>query len=594
MHLRAALVLATVTIAVTGCGTRSGLTEEQRNAAITRALTVPEKTFEAIGASAPPLPPAAKTMLQPTPFTTGVQAPVSEPRFDINADQVKVANFYHGLVEGTPYNVVVHPDVNGTVSLRLSDVSVPEVMEIMREGYGYHYQRTEGSFLVTPSVLETRMFSLNYINVQREGTSGTSISSGEIQSSDDQDNNNGNNGDNSDDGNNRNSGNSGVSGSNLTTRSSSRLWEDVESAIEQIIAGRGTSQSRANDQSDESPEGQESSPNALASGLSALQGGNQDDQPEEGADNQQNQADTADTARVVTSPEAGSIIVRATPETLDQVETFIEGLQTTINRQVILEARIIEVSLDDRFEAGIDWNYEGSDDGEDLSLNLTPRGVDTGGMFEFGIIRDNTFSATINALDKQGDVMVLSSPRVSTLNNQKALIKVGTDTFFQTGVELDTTITDGTAQTTVNPEFNSFFSGISLDVTPSIDANGYVTLHVQPSVSNVSEVPRTVQTSSDSDDQVQFQLASSDVRRSDSIVRAQSGDLIVIGGLMEQREQTVDSSVPGLGQVPPLNLLFGRERQVSEKVELVILLRPTVVGKDTWKKAIDRQLEALL
>lgn len=554
MAYRSALSYCLLALFLSGCAYKGGMTEAERSAAVTQAMTLADPAFEMIANAAPPLPSAAEAMLQPRPLAGTTESPVTEPRFDIKADAVSVPNFYHGLVEDSPYNVVVHPEVTGQISLQLSDVSVPEVMEILREGYGYHYQRTQGSFLIKPSVLETRMFSLNYINVQREGTSGTSISSGEIESSDEQDSDN----------NNSNANNDDASGSNLTTRSSSRLWRDVESAIEEIIAGQG--------------------------------------------DSEQSQSSGGDSARVVTSPESGSVIVRATPETLDQVETFIEGLQTTTNRQVILEARIVEVNLNDEFEAGIDWSYLGSTSGSDTSVGSStgrqaslslPSGFDgaierNSGVFNLGVFREGSFSAAISALNTQGDVMVLSSPRVSTLNNQKALIKVGTDTFFQTGVELDTTITDGNAQTTVNPEFASFFSGISLDVTPSIDSESYVTLHIQPSVSDVSEVSRTVQTSSDSEDQVQFQLASSDVRRSDSIVRAQSGDLIVIGGLMEQREQTVDSSVPGLGQVPPFDLLFGRERQVSEKVELVILLRPTVVDEDTWDQTLDRQLEQML
>ncbi|AGY91809.1 hypothetical protein SPICUR_04125 [Spiribacter curvatus] len=552
MAYRSALSYCLLALFLSGCAYQGGMTEAERSAAVTQAMTLADPAFEMIGDAAPPLPSAAEAMLQPRPLAATAESPVTEPRFDIRADAVSVPNFYHGLVEDSPYNVVVHPEVTGQISLQLSDVSVPEVMEILREGYGYHYRRMEGSFLILPSALETRVFSLNYINVEREGVSGTSISGGEISSSEEED---------------QADANDEISGSSLTTRSDSQLWQDIESAIEEIIAGQ-----------------QASGDNATAEDETATD--TEDDA-------ETSDADTGDAARVVTSPEAGAVVVRATPAVLDQVETFISGLQATINRQVILEARIVEVSLNDEFEAGIDWRYVGSTAGRETSVDLTPSGTDANtGLFDLGIVRGTSFDATISALDQQGDVMVLSSPRVSTLNNQKALIKVGTDSFFQTGVELDTTITDGNAQTEINPEFRSFFSGISLDVTPNIDADGYVTLHVQPSVSNVTEIPRTVQTTNDGE--IEFQLASSDVRQSDSIVRARDSDLIVIGGLMEQREQSTDSAVPVLGAIPPLKPLFSRQQQSSEKVELVILLRPTVVDEDTWAQTLDRQLEQML
>jgi len=577
MSMKNALFAVFVIVVLTGCGTRGGPSANDQDVALAEALDnragAPDQA-----AAPPPLPAAATAMLQPPPLEGRMQAPVTEPRFDINADAVPVANFYHGLVADTPYNVLVHPDVEGTISLRLTDVSVPEVMEILREGYGYHYRRTQGSYMVLPSVLETRVFRLHYINVQREGLSGTSIAGGEIESSEESDN----------------AGDDQVSGSNLTTRSSSRLWTDVEAAIEEIITGQTSSENGA---PGNAAQGDDTAAASATDSLAALASG----EPQDAAPAT---ADTGDRARVVTSPEAGAIVVRATPDALEQVETFIEGLQTTVNRQVILEARIVEVTLDDQFEAGIDWDVlsrdNASEDGTtnafaagdtQTDVSLTPP-TDIGGLFELGILRNGSFDVTIDALDQQGDVMVLSSPRVSTLNNQKALIKVGTDTFFQTGVDLDTTTTDGTAQTTVDPEFRSFFSGISLDVTPSIDADGSVTMHVQPSVTSVSDVPRTVQTAAG--ETVTFDLASSDVRQSDSIVRAEDGDLIIIGGLMEQRDESRDASVPVLGDLPPLSLLFSRQRQVSRKVELVILLRPTVIGEDTWQRALERQREAML
>ncbi|RZU98604.1 pilus (MSHA type) biogenesis protein MshL [Spiribacter vilamensis] len=517
---------------LTGCTATGGLSQAERDAVITDAMSA-EAPEETATGGIPPLPAAADAMLTPEPLNASQGPTLEPPRFDITASDVAVADFYHGLVEDTPYNVIVHPDITGSVSLKLSDVSVPEVMDILREGYGYHYRRTDGSYLVLPSSLETRVFQLNYINVSREGISGTRVAGGEVSSSEEDESA---------------SLPGEINGSSLTTRANSNLWTDVENAIQEIVNGQA------------------------------------------GETNDVDAPDTGDAARVVTSPEAGSVVVRARPEVLDQVEAFVTNLQRTINRQVVLEARILEVTLSDEFEAGIDWNYMNSSSGE-FEVEQTEQD-NLPGIFTLDVTPDGPFEATIKALDEQGDVMVLSSPRVSTLNNQKALIKVGTDSFFQTDVELTTETEDGETSTEVDPEFRSFFSGISLDVTPSIDGNGFVTLHVQPSVTDVTETTRSVDRGIGPP--AVFELASSDVRQSDSIVRARNGDLIVIGGLMERREQSVDSAVPGIGRIPPFDLLFGRERNVSRKVELVILLRPTIVGDDTWRREIDRQLEQML
>lgn len=514
---RLGLLIAAIVV-LAGCAS-GGMTAAEREAAISDMISGAESAHA--DREIPPLPSAARALLTPPPLELEQRRPVREPRFDITADRVEVAAFYHGLVEDTPYNVIVHPEVTGTVSLRLSDVSVPEVMNILREGHGYHYKRVDGSYLILPTRLETRVFRLDYINVQREGISGTRVTAGDISGGEDQ------------------GGGGELSGSSLTTRSESQLWADIELAIEKII----------------------------------------------GDDNE--------AARVVTSPEASAVVVRATPDELTEIESFMTGLQDTLNRQVILEARIVEVSLSDRFSAGIDWDLVGTASGRDTEVDLTAlTSEDITGGFELFIERAGSFSATIDALQEQGDVMVLSSPRVSTLNNQKALIKVGTDSFFQTGVDLDTEVTDQGTITRVDPEFSSFFSGISLDVTPNIDVDGFVTLHIQPSVSSVTEIPRTVDVSDG--ETVSFRLASSDVRQSDSIVRAGDGELIVIGGLMEERERTTDGRVPVLGEIPPLSPLFTRQRRSSEKVELVILLRPTVVRDETWRDAIDDQLEQML
>jgi MSHA biogenesis protein MshL len=192
----------------------------------------------------------------------------------------------------------------------------------------------------------------------------------------------------------------------------------------------------------------------------------------------------------------------------------------------------------------------------------------------FGLaFQTSNFAALLNFLESQGDVHVLSSPRIATLNNQKAVLKVGTDDFFVTNVS--TTTTTGTATTsTPSVTLQPFFSGIALDVTPSIDENGEIILHVHPSVSQVSTVTKNIDLGG-LNGAISLPLASSSISETDSIVRARDGQIVAIGGLMRQASSKDDSGLPGLPKA-----LFGQTNRSSEKRELVILLKPTVVDSD--------------
>jgi MSHA biogenesis protein MshL len=182
-------------------------------------------------------------------------------------------------------------------------------------------------------------------------------------------------------------------------------------------------------------------------------------------------------------------------------------------------------------------------------------------------------------LDTQGRTRVLSSPRVSTLHNQKAVIKAGSDEFFVTGVKSDTTT--GTSTTTsLNVELTPFFSGVALDVTPQVSDDGTVLLHIHPTVSEVTDQSKRVDFGGGSSN---LPLAYSQIRESDSVVRAHSGQLIVIGGLMRETRKREDYKTPVLGDVPVLGKLFKSQRDQSRTVELVLLLRPLVPTDADWE-----------
>ncbi len=297
---------------------------------------------------------------------------------------------------------------------------------------------------------------------------------------------------------------------------------------------------------------------------------------------------------------------------------------------MILEAKILEVELSDGFQSGINWTallepgtnetvltgqtggggiFSGDSVGgagfanpnvnnsgiTDPSVTLSSGNLGQqagtiassfGGVFALALSLSD-FTAFIELLETQGNVQVLSSPRVSTVNNQKAVIKVGTDEFFVTNVS-STTIAGTTTTTTPSVTLTPFFSGIALDVIPQISQSGEVILHIHPTVSEVREQEKDITVAGEAQT---LPLAFSSVRESDSIVRAYSNQIVVIGGLMQNTNRESVASTPLLGDLPFIGSLFRHTRQSARKSELVILLRPIVVDGRAWRDSLRKSSE---
>jgi MSHA biogenesis protein MshL len=304
---------------------------------------------------------------------------------------------------------------------------------------------------------------------------------------------------------------------------------------------------------------------------------------------------------VVVNPHSGIVVVHAHPSELRIVGDYLRKIEQATSRQVVLEAKIVEVELSDAYQAGINWVslLQNGNSTYTFGMSAPPTGFNDNPLQQtpltgllgpgnpitslpatvlggaFTLAADFTdFAALIDLLGLQGNTRVLSSPRVSTLNNQKAIIKAGTDEFFVTSVQSNT-VTGTASSTSNNVEFTPFFSGVALDVTPQINEENQVILHIHPSVSEVTDQNKSVTVGGQTDT---FPLAFSQIRESDSVVKANNGQVIVIGGLMREVRERQQYKMPGLGSVPLLGRLFRSERDIKRTVELVILLRPVVVN----------------
>jgi MSHA biogenesis protein MshL len=492
--------------------------------------------------------------------------------FDVSANAIEVRPFFDALVTNTPYSVAVHPDVSGQISLTLKEVALSEVLKIVSRMYPLDVFLEGKVVQVMPAQLKTESIPVNFLMIKRFGLSNVSVIAGGVSEQDQNNGNQNNGGLNGINGNNNIGGIGGVgqagmmgqngmagnniqqlNGSNIQTTSENDFWKDLKEALKVLVTPTGG-------------------------------------------------------RHVVVSPQAGLVTIKALPSEIVVVKDFLTQSQESLQRQVVLEARIIEVTLNDGYQQGVRWDRIASGLTGSLNFGLsggsvatnfaanTTAGInpainavngignsistDIGGVSTLRISRGD-FDGVINMLQTQGDVQMLSNPRVTVTNNQKAVIKVGQDEYFVTDVSTSEDLNATGTQNENDIELTPFFSGIALDVTPQIDKSGSVILHVHPSVTQTAEQTKVIQVG---DQQIQLPLAQSNIRESDTVIRARDGEIVVIGGLMETVTNEEESKTPFLGDIPVLGNMFKNIAKTQTKRELVILLRPSVVQPDSWEK----------
>ncbi|WP_229007948.1 secretin N-terminal domain-containing protein [Methylophilus sp. Leaf408] len=486
-----------------------------------------------------------------------------EPRFDLVVNKAPATQVLMGIVSGSPYSIALSPDLKGDISINLRDVTLFEALNALRDLYGYEYKMSGKQIFVEPQNIQTRVFQVNYISGARKGTSATKVTSGTVSNS------------------------SGGGGQAAAASGGTAVGTPAASgggAANLQVYASDVSMGTNNDFWGE-----------MANSLNSMIG-------EEGG------------RKVVINSQSGLIMVKAMPKEIRQVEKFLSLMQVTVDRQVILEAKILKVQLNKDSQQGINWSAARFMRGRDVTFgnvsgnstvngdtgNITDGNVTTSPAANPGFLDNNSaiglggsvfalavqgkgFSALLTFLETQGNVEVLSSPRIATINNQKAVLKVGNDAFFVTNVRTNVTTTTGGAIVTPDIQLQPYFSGISLDVTPQIDKNDNIILHVHPFVSDVTQVNRTVTLSSANGGVYTIPTASSNINETDSIVRTRDGNVIAIGGLMSESIDNTRTKVPGLGDIKYLGNLFRQKSEITRKTELVILLKSTVVrGGDNW------------
>jgi len=517
-----------------------------------------------------------RALLPPLQVESPRASAAGEPRFDLAVSNAPAAQVFMSIVGGSRYSILVPAEVTGTVSVNLKSVTVKEALDALRDLYGYEYRVQGARITIQPNTVQTRIFQVNYLAGKRQGASDMRVTSGSITNST-----------------NPNGGVNGVAtspttsvpgattasgppSSHVSTESNSDFWNELRETLASIVGSDGG-------------------------------------------------------RRVIVNPLSGVIAIRALPGEIRNAENYLRTTQLIIERQVMIEAKIIEVELSSSFSSGVNWAAFRNGNGRlsagpaapgtllrptgpigtgatgsdpvtgDLTVpllaatagsSLLTSAANIGSIFGLAF-QSSDFAALLQFLETQGNVQVLSSPRIATINNQKAVLKVGTDEFFVTGVSTSVTSSANNNVTSPTITVQPFFSGIALDVTPQIGEADTIILHLHPSVSVVAEKQKTVNLGSAGS--FQLPLAASTVNESDSVVRVQDGHIVAIGGLMKQRESGDSSGLPGTTGSSVLGSLFGQRARSSTKSELVMLLKPTIIRNEgDWERdAADLQQRML-
>ncbi|MBW8843856.1 MAG: secretin N-terminal domain-containing protein [Burkholderiales bacterium] len=562
---RLLLLSAAVTALLAGCADKP-LQVAQPSQALREELQAQRKAGPASAASAAQAPAVEALPVPPPP-----PALPPEPRFDLIVNGAPARDVFLSLVSDTRYSMLVHPAVSGTLSVTLKGVTLREALDSIRDVYGFDYAVDGRRITVFPPTLQTRVFTINALAQQRSGRSEVRVSSGAAPVS--SQNNNGS-GSTPSAGGNGNGGSTNTvlqqESSQLSTKVSSDFWGETTAALKALV---GNGEGRA----------------------------------------------------VITSPQSGTVAVRAMPDELRHVEAWLKATRIAVERQVMLEAKIVEVELREGYQSGIDWSRIGDRGaiGQTSANPSIPSGVNSiinplvsntrglptlssgtqspawqdliplpsagGGTFGLALSRGG-FQALLSFLESHGDTQILSSPRIATLNNQKAVLKVGTDDYFITGISgsntsnaTSTTGSTGTTNQIPTLTLTPFFSGIALDVTPQIDAADMITLHIHPSVSNVTEKIKQVDLGSVGN--FRLPLASASVNETDTVVRIPDGQIVAIGGLMQMEASRRGSGLPGADSNPLTSMLFGNRANSGRKRELVVLIKPSIIrSAEDWEQ----------
>jgi MSHA biogenesis protein MshL len=519
-----------------------------------------------------------------TPYVPPPRAKAKEQTYSVVVNEVPVKEVLFALARESKLNIDIHPSIRGKVTLNAVDQTLPAILERLAKQVDLTY-RLEGNVLnITPDQPVLRSYKVDYVNMSRDTVGSVGVAS-EIASA----------------GQAASTGASGASGttsssSGNTTNSSKTLvssesrnhfWATLIANIKDILAETDKeviiTRSGSAGQTPNSPVAATGATPASTTQPSSQVGNAADSAKQREED--RTEYKTLFAATVIANPEAGVISVRGTSKQHEKIQEFLDKIMVSAKRQVLIEATIVEVRLNDGYQAGIDWSRLATGTGFTFDQTFTPsvtsrptNNITAGVGFVAGYVNAaRNISASISLLKQFGDTKVLSSPKLMVLNNQTAVLKVVDNLVYftvQSQISQATVAGGGNLQA-ITTTANTVPVGVVMSVTPQINDTGEVNINVRPTISSLI---RYVQ---DPNPQIPIDINQGipeiQVREMESMLQINSGNTAVLGGLMQDQIQRNTDKVPGLSDIPGIGRIFTARNDFNVKTELVIFLRPTVI-----------------
>ena len=464
--------------------------------------------------------------------------------YTVVASEVPIKELLFELVRDNRLNVDIHPDITGSVTLNAVDQTLPQIMDRIARQVDLRYQLNGPNLVIGPDIPYWRTYPVNYVNMARDSvsevgvatkisTAGGSVASGGTAEF----------------------GN--ISTTTVKSQSSNHFWKSIESNLNQILGIAVTEEG-----------GQSSS-----------------ESDQESSDESGNESDEGEKAEikpiVIANPVSSVVTVRASHNDHQQVQHFLDQVIANALRQVLIEMTIVEVELSDRYQAGIDWQSLTSGDGLSWISSLTGTNLSNTPFFSLGYSDSSSssrsVSGTLRMLESFGDVKVLSSPKIMTLNNQTALLKVVDEkVYFTVSMEVKDATDNSPEKRTYISNIHTVPVGMMMNVTPQITEHDVVTLNIRPTISRITgfvEDPAAALANIGVDNLI----PEIQIRELESLLQVSDGQMVVMGGLMQNKTKENKAGLPLLSSLPVVGDLFSYRDDEFTKTELVIFLRPTVV-----------------
>lgn len=526
---------------------------------------------------------AARSMDSDIPEPVLLSSNLPRPRpsaraetFSVVVNNVSVQELLFALARDAGLNVDIHQGIRGSVTLNAIDQTLPQLLNRIGKQVDLRWELDGPNLVVQPDVPFLKIYRIDYANLERLTTGQIGVAT-QITTP-------GGTGSGGGGG----SSGSNVSNANIRTTSSNKFWETLLENIRDIlretdkvlptgIAGT-QSPNRANGSTEQTPT---PAANILASQPTSNSAAAPTPQPS---------TTFREAASVISNPESGVMTIRASSRQHERIQEFIDQVVNSARKQVLIEATIMEVELNNNYQQGINWQSLGLGmfQGNSAPNSTTPSGVSSSVFTLSGTSRNlGNLSLVVRLLESFGTVRVLSSPKISVLNNQSAILKVVNNLVYFT-IRAETTSTANVATTSYTTTPNIVAVGFVMNVTPQIGDNDTVLLNVKPTISRVSGYvndpnpvlanPCGTGVANCGVAAIKSAIPQVQTREMESIIKVNSGQIAVMGGLIQDANSDVEDGVPGLNRIPFFGELFTQRNRSRSKTELIIFMRPVVIN----------------